>query len=142
MRASLLLVAGLCLAACGHENAGDPSSPANPAPSPQMYAVATAAAGGDILAAGLSGVLHGKTNDDKTACFWLEPTPKAGSPGEHVAVVWPHGSRAYANPLRVVNAKGEVIGAVGRTVSLTGGFIGPGTVPLIGCPDVTSAFGT
>jgi hypothetical protein len=57
-----------------------------------------------------------------------------------VAVLWPHGSRAYPHPLRVVD-DGHVLGTAGRNVSLTGGFLPPEALPVTGCPDIDAAFG-
>jgi hypothetical protein len=86
-------------------------------------------------------VVHGRTNSDGTACFWIEYRAKPGTPAGRVAIVWPHGSRAYAHPLRVVGVKGDVLATVGRPVSLGGGVLDADHLPVTGCPDATQAFG-
>ena len=92
------------LAACGG------SGPTGP-----RYRVATAVDAGNSNLAGLSGVVHGRANGDGTACFWIEYAAKPGTPAGRVALVWPDGSRAYAHPLRVVSAEGDVIATAGRS---------------------------
>ena len=139
MRTSVVLAVILLVAACGHETS--PGANSAPTPTRVALAVATGLGTGNTLTARLDGVLHSRANADKTACFWMEPAPKQGASLGSIAVVWPHGSRGYANPLRVVNADGQVIGTVGQETSITGGFIDPGSLPVKGCPEIRTAFG-
>ncbi|QVQ53958.1 hypothetical protein J4H86_09765 [Spiractinospora alimapuensis] len=46
------------------------------------------------------------------ACFWT-----GAHPGEGFYVLWPEGSRALEDPLRVIDAHGDLIATVGDTIS-------------------------
>lgn len=59
--------------------------------------------------------LVGETVGDQ-ACFWT-----GEHPGDGFYVLWPEGSRALENPLRVIDAQGDLIATVGDTISPYGG---------------------
>jgi hypothetical protein len=75
----------------------------------------------------INGGMSGRANPDGTACFWV------GSSDDRMALVWPRGSAAAFDPLRVVDSGGNTIAAVGDTFSATGGGA-PGSV--LGCTDI------
>jgi hypothetical protein len=79
------------------------------------------------LLALFNGRVSGRANPDGTACFWV------GSSDDRMALVWPRGSAAALDPLRVVDGGGNTITAVGDTFSATGG-VAPGAV--LGCADI------
>lgn len=56
---------------------------------------------------------------DGRACFWFVTTA-----GEPVSIIWPHGSVAQLDPLRVVSADGRTIAVTGdEGLSFTGSFL-------------------
>lgn len=53
------------------------------------------------------------------ACFWF-----VGEDGSTISILWPHGSTAATDPLRVLDADGEVLATSGvRGLALTGAFV-------------------
>jgi hypothetical protein len=65
--------------------------------------------------ASIGGIVHGRANDDGTACFWL------GTGDFRLALVWPPGAGAERHPLRVIDRFGNMIMKVGQTYSSGGG---------------------
>ena len=59
--------------------------------------------------------LHAEVNKGK-ACFWFEVPD-----GSAVSVAWPSGSKALANPLRVLDAAGKEIVREGQRDLVLGG---------------------
>jgi len=84
---------------------------------PSTYRLATTAASpGDGYLGGLQGVLGGQVNGDGSACLWVQ----AAAP-DKTDLIWPAGYTASDKPLRVVDASGKTLAAVGQTVALQGG---------------------
>jgi len=75
----------------------------------------------------------GTDNGDGTACFGTRPA-------DQVPIIWPYGSSARRNPLRVLDAKGRTIAVDGQTVNLGGGFAPVQTGHLIGCGAADTAW--
>ena len=85
------------------------------------------------LTALYGGVILGTDNGDGTACFGTRPA-------DQVPIIWPYGSSARRNPLRVLDAKGGTIAVDGQTVNLGGGFAPVQTGHLIGCGAADTAW--
>jgi hypothetical protein len=79
----------------------------------------------------IGGNIHGRVNDDGTACFWL------GSRADRLAMVWPRGSGAERHPLRVVDRFGHTIQRVEDEYSSGGGVIAGA---VLGCADIAQHF--
>lgn len=79
-------------------------------------------AGGSARAAGLdtSDVLQGEVVNGK-ACFWITTRD-----GRELTLVWPPGSVAKENPLRVEDRTGNVLAAVGTRGTQISGHPEPG----------------
>ena len=80
---------------------------------------------------GKGGLLAGQTNLDGTACFWL------GDAETREALMWPPGSVARSEPLRVIDESGHVAATVGEYVSLDGATAAPEAIlgkGILGCP--------
>jgi hypothetical protein len=80
------------------------------------------------LTARVDGVLAGRVNADRTACFYFN---NGLGP---LTLIWPSGVSARANPLRVVDSRGQLIARVGDHVTFGGG-LSPEPVgsPELGC---------
>ena len=139
MRGAVMVASLMIVAACGQQHAGAPAAGSGRQSSAgRSFTVATGLDTGNANTAAMSGMLHGRTNPDGTACFWFNPGPKGDG---LVAVLWPYGARAYAHPLRVVSSAGRVLGRVGHHSLVGGGFIDNRNLPLTGCPTFRHAFG-
>lgn len=63
--------------------------------------------------------------DQNGGCLWLEApyaAPADGDAGSRLSAIWPHGLRAFRDPLRLVGPDGQVIARVGDILSVGGGF--------------------
>lgn len=96
-------------------------------PGPASFAVATAPSSPSDAGwtARLEGVLKGQSNNDGSACFWVERD------GTKTVLVWPANYSGRGMPLTIVDAKGNKLAGVGQYVILRGG-LGP-SGPLVGC---------
>jgi hypothetical protein len=102
------------------------SSTASASPSPK-YKIATHPSG-VVLAARLDTTLQGQANSDGTACFWV-----ADGSGR-MALEWPNGFTAKANPLSVYDDRGVRAAVVGSHLTAAGGLEFPDfRGPLFGC---------
>ena len=89
--------------------------------------VATYHPGQFLLLARYHGVLAGRVNSDRTACFYFD----GGS--DQLAIIWPDDVTARANPLRISDSHGHRA-SVGDHVTFGGGLAAdpPGS-PVLGC---------
>jgi hypothetical protein len=79
------------------------------------------------------GALHSSVTEEH-ACFWFD-----GADGTVVSLIWPEGSSAVADPLRVLDAGGNVIATTGdEGVAFGGSFLerkpgcaGPGSTTFV-----------
>ncbi len=100
------------------------------------YKIATAPGlSGAIHQARAEGVLHGQTNSDGTACFWIDGAPDSR------ALSWPHGYSARDNPLAVYDETGHRLVAVGQFVVMDGGLLADDVHSIVGCQDFTQFWG-
>ena len=107
-----------------------------PSTSGSTYKIATASVRSDfILLARTEGVLGGRTNPDGTACFWL------GQSDAGVALSWPYGYSARANPLAVYDDSGNRVATVGQRVVMAGGTLADGVSSIPGCSGFTVFWG-
>lgn len=100
------------------------------APGAHITIATTSGGGSGTRLALLEGVLSGSASAGD-ACLWI------GVGSVKRPVVWPHGWTARLNPLRLVDAHGHVVAAVGDHLSLTGGSAPDGRAAY--CPE-TPAF--
>ncbi len=96
------------------------------------YAIATQDSAGFSHAARAGGILHGQVDSDGTACFWL------GDGTERVALIWPPGFTAKANPVSVYDSNDNRVGMIGAQIAVSGG-LAPNTV-VFGCAGFTQAW--
>src|SRR5258708_27189842 len=105
------------------------------APTGETYKIATASVRSDaILGARMEGVLQGQVNSDRTACFWI-----GASTG--MALSWPYGYSARANPLAVYDDARNRVAAVGQRVAMGGGLMADIVRSITGCPGFTEVWG-
>jgi hypothetical protein len=100
------------------------------------YKIATAPGlWGAIQHARVEGVLHGQSNIDGIACFWIDDAPDSR------ALSWPYGYTARANPLAVYDETGHRLVAVGQFVVMDGGLLANDVHSIVGCQDFTRFWG-
>lgn len=100
------------------------------------YKIATASTlSAAIQHARAEGVLHGQTNNDGTACFWIDDAPDSR------ALSWPYGFSARGNPLAVYDDTGHRLVAVGQFVVMDGGLLADDVHSIVGCPDLIQFWG-
>lgn len=111
-----LLMVG-SLAACTDS---DPPLESSPASSPTSQSERLALDTAERVSARSAGLVTGRGIEgevvDGKACFWV-----TNEAGEETSIVWPPGSIALTDPLRVESGQGEVLVEVGDRDSLIAG---------------------
>lgn len=88
-----------------------------------------------VLAASTQGLLHGKVNNDGTACLWIHEGDS------RAALIWPSGYVARGIPVTVVDRGGANVATAGQYVELGGGLAFPGAeLNVLGCSGFSRAW--
>jgi hypothetical protein len=105
------------------------------APTGETYKIATdTSRSGAMHLARAEGVLQGQINSDGTACFWVGASTA-------MALSWPYGYSARANPLAVYDEAGNRVAAVGQKVTMGGGLMADSVRSITGCAGFTTYWG-
>lgn len=136
---AVLVIATLLYVRAGSHPGFPPATTPHATASPNQeagastYRIASAPTKSDIiLTARREGVLHGQSNADGTACFWL------GQTSDGAALSWPYGFTGGGNPLSVYDDSGQRVASVGQYVILAGGLMPDSVHSILGCHDFST----